>query len=74
MELKLLSEKQLGQLEELKRYYKHFFICNKCGSIYGADHIIQKFILCPICETKRNLDKASKKKNDDLKGIKKMIQ
>jgi rubrerythrin len=53
MKLKKLNNTQEEQLKEVLPFYKRFYICNDCGSVYGSDYTGQKFLLCPDCELKQ---------------------
>jgi rubrerythrin len=57
MKLKLLNSTQAEQLARLLSFYKHFYICNDCGSVYGADFFETKERACPTCEAKHERDK-----------------
>lgn len=50
--MKVLNKTQIEQVAKILGYYKSFFICNECGTIYGSDLIKQKTIQCPVCENK----------------------
>lgn len=52
MELKILNDTQKAQLQEIISFYKYFFICNKCGRVFGSDSLEKKMdknIKCPLC-------------------------
>jgi len=57
MKLKELNGVKVEQVSKLLGYYKTFFICNECGTVYGSDLKIQKEINCPICENKNKGNK-----------------
>ncbi len=59
LNLTLLNNTQKKEVESLFMFYKFIYICNNCGSVYGADSQ-EKFKKCPICETK-SLRKRRKK-------------
>jgi len=50
-ELRLLNNTQKEQADDLLRFYKFVYICNKCGNCYGTDGK-EKFKRCPNCESK----------------------
>lgn len=52
MKIKLLNNTQVEQLKRVLGFYKYFYICNDCGSIYGTDFLETKERACPTCETK----------------------
>ena len=47
--MKLLNETQKRQLQELLDFYNFYYICNMCGSVYGADKK-ETYKTCPKCE------------------------
>lgn len=49
MELTLLNKTQKELANDLLKFYKYVFICNRCGRVYGSDNK-EKYKLCPICE------------------------
>jgi len=61
MKIKLLNETQKEQVMKLLGYYKFFYICNECGSVYGADFLDKK-IVCPTCELNAFRKAKEKKK------------
>jgi rubrerythrin len=50
VELKLLNNTQKEQLTNLLTFYKHIYVCNRCGTVYGSDFIERKDRHCPNCE------------------------
>ena len=52
MELKILNNTQKQELSELLSYFKYFYVCNKCGVVYGSDHLDSN-LKCPKCVLKR---------------------
>lgn len=67
MELKILNNTQKEEVAKLFGFYKYFYICNSCGSVYGADFLETRQRHCPICESKINLKNADKKKKKKVK-------
>lgn len=61
MIMKELNKIQIEQVNKLLGYYKTFFICNSCGTVYGSDMKQKKEILCPVCEIKSEKDKNGNK-------------
>ena len=59
MELKLITDKQKEQLKDIISYYKRFYICNRCGTLYGSDSLEKKDTICPVCEEDVKKKKAS---------------
>jgi DNA-directed RNA polymerase subunit RPC12/RpoP len=59
--MKLLNKTQTEKLTNLLGYYKYFYICNTCGSVYGSDHLDSSYE-CVTCESARELEKATKLK------------
>jgi len=51
VELKVLNNTQKKEANDLYKIYKFIYLCNKCGTIYGADKH-DKVALCPRCKTK----------------------
>ena len=62
VELKILNKTQQEQVAKLLSFYKYFYICNKCGSVYGTDFKETLHIICPICENEVNKKKAEKRR------------
>ena len=58
--LKLLNNTQKEQLTRLLGFYKYFWICNICGSVYGSDSLEIKNKICPICEVEEQRKKVKK--------------
>ena len=58
-EIKLLNDTQKKQLAELLTFYKYFYICNECGTVYGSDKLDNNK-MCPVCE---EIKKKESKKN-----------
>lgn len=52
VELTLLNNTQKSKIQELIEFYKYFYLCNKCGSLYGSDYH-EKDRYCPLCELKK---------------------
>jgi len=61
MIMKVLNKTQVAQVIKILGYYKSYFICNECGTVYGSDLIKQKTIQCPICEAKSKGNKDGKR-------------
>jgi len=55
-----LNKKQTEQAKELLNFYNYYFICNDCGSIYGADGE-EAHRRCVTCEAR--LVEKSRAKN-----------
>lgn len=47
--MKMLNDTQLKDIKKVLGYYKFYYICNSCGSIYGSDKKDTKQ-LCPACD------------------------
>jgi rubrerythrin len=52
MELKKLNVSKIEQLKSVFPYFEHYYICNLCGSIYGAD-FLDASLTCPLCSEKQ---------------------
>jgi len=50
--MRLLNNTQTEKLKELILFYKYFYICNHCGSVYGSDYKEVRGIICPVCAAK----------------------
>ena len=59
MGLKLLNKFQEEQFKKLAGFYKFFYICGTCGSVYGSDHK-EETKECPICESLREAKEKKK--------------
>jgi len=44
-------QKLKKEFEDLKKRFKFFYTCEKCGSIYGSDYKDDSW-LCALCESK----------------------
>lgn len=54
--------------KDLKKYYKHVFVCETCGQNYGQD-VIPLYKQCPFCTyqlTQPRIKKKRAKSNEDL--------
>jgi DNA-directed RNA polymerase subunit RPC12/RpoP len=58
MKLTLLNNTQQEQLTKLIGFYKLFYICNRCGSVYGSDSSERKERHCPNCEVELIQEKS----------------
>jgi len=52
MELKVLNDTQVKEAIQLLGYYKYFYVCNSCGSVYGCD-TKETNTNCPKCILKK---------------------
>jgi rubrerythrin len=59
MELKRLNVSKIEQLKSTFPYFENYFICNICGSIYGAD-FIDETLACPRCVEKNKKKEKEK--------------
>ena len=60
MRLKLLNNTQKDQVILLLNFYKFFYICNKCGIVYGTDDQEKKKPYCPKCSIKIKKEEKEK--------------
>ena len=60
--IKELNIKQKEELNKLIGFYKHIYVCNNCGRVYGTDLKEEKNRLCPYC-FKDNSVKLKKRDN-----------
>jgi len=49
--IKMEMQKLKKEFEDLKKRFKFFYTCEKCGSIYGSDYKDDSW-LCALCESK----------------------
>jgi DNA-directed RNA polymerase subunit RPC12/RpoP len=57
--MKLLNKTQVEKLTNVLGFYKHFYICNTCGSVYGSDHL-DSTQECVTCESAREAKEKKK--------------
>jgi len=55
-EIKLLNNTQKEQLSKMTMFYKKFYVCNRCGNVYGSDNP-ERIILCPECDLNKRREK-----------------
>jgi DNA replicative helicase MCM subunit Mcm2 (Cdc46/Mcm family) len=66
-------QKEKFETNSLKSFYKHRFVCEKCGVAYGSDtddREIYKKILCPFCRRlKWRLKHERRRKKENRKKL-----